>query len=339
MPAVADKSADRQISIPARAIAAVQATGKFEVLLPECYRPMAQRFLSRAELYIATCKNAEKIQKCTVQSLAKAILVGAEYGIAIDGRMGHIVPYGDQATFMPDYKGLVAVGRRHGAFVDAYARIVCENDVFDFGMEDATFHVRYKPNLRDRGEVIGAYALLLFEAGRFVVEWMDEPQIESVRQRSKAKDNGPWVTDWAEMAKKTVLRRAIKTYSDDPEMLSLIDHDDFASGIIEGELPPPKKPARSVESITRLMAPAPPAPEHGPHSDDIDQTPPESPQDASQEPPGLLDGLEGRVNAQTSRGDLEILRKFLLGECQTDAEREAVNAACDKRRGEIKPKG
>jgi recombination protein RecT len=39
---------------------------------------------------------------------------------------------------------------------------------------------------------------------------MTTAQIEAIRSRSKSKDNGPWMTDWVEMAKKTVLRRLFK---------------------------------------------------------------------------------------------------------------------------------
>ena len=39
---------------------------------------------------------------------------------------------------------------------------------------------------------------------------MTVDEVESIRNRSKAKDRGPWVTDYEAMALKTVIRRAAK---------------------------------------------------------------------------------------------------------------------------------
>jgi recombinational DNA repair protein RecT len=43
-------------------------------------------------------------------------------------------------------------------------------------------------------------------------EWcyMTSPQIRRIQSRSPAGGSGPWVTDWEEMAKKTVIRRLFK---------------------------------------------------------------------------------------------------------------------------------
>ena len=47
------------------------------------------------------------------------------------------------------------------------------------------------------------------ESGGVNPEILDS-EIELIRSRGRAKDNGPWVTDWNEMAKKTVFRRLSK---------------------------------------------------------------------------------------------------------------------------------
>src|SRR5690606_24226381 len=40
---------------------------------------------------------------------------------------------------------------------------------------------------------------------------MTRAEIDSIRKRSRAAARGPWVTDYAVMAKKTMLRRLLKT--------------------------------------------------------------------------------------------------------------------------------
>ena len=46
--------------------------------------------------------------------------------------------------------------------------------------------------------------------GGFVFETMTKREIDSVRDRSKAKSYGPWVTDYEAMALKTVIRRSFR---------------------------------------------------------------------------------------------------------------------------------
>jgi phage RecT family recombinase len=214
----------------------VLANGCFANMLPACYRESANRWIQRGKLYINASKNRDKLLACTVPSLVRAFLQGAEQGIPIDGKLGYLVPYGTEATFMASYIGLVAVARRHNLVTDAYARIVRQRDEFDLSMEDGIFKVRFRPHIgSDAGEVIGTFAILMFPGKRCVADFMSSEEIEGIRKRSKAGSSGPWVTDWAEMAKKTVLRRTIKTYVDDPEVLAMLDADDRDHGIIDAE--------------------------------------------------------------------------------------------------------
>ncbi len=245
-------------SVSARVIAAVEHTGQFDQLLPAPYRSMAQRMLQRARLYIANSPNRDKIQACTIPSLVTAILEAGAMGLVLDGKMAHIVPFNckvkdesgkdrweSRATFMPEYKGIINVARRHGTIVDGFAHHVHRNDIFKRALVNGKWLVEYEPQLEDRGDYMGTFATLIFDGGRFVCEYMTEEEIQLVRNRSKSKDNGPWVTDFGEMAKKTVLKRAIKTYADDPEVLDLLDQDNAVCGLVEAE-------ATSSEPLPKL---------------------------------------------------------------------------------------
>jgi phage RecT family recombinase len=229
-------AARNSLSVPDRVVDALMDGNRFAQMLPESYRGSAARWINRGKLYLLTCKQSAKLQQCSPTSLVRAFLQGAEQGIPIDGKLGYLVPYGTEATFMASYIGLVAVARRHNLVTDGYARIVRQRDEFDLSMDDGIFKVRFRPHIgSDAGEVIGAFAILMFPGKRCVADFMSSEEIEAIRRRSKAGSSGPWVTDWAEMAKKTVLRRTIKTYVDDPDVLAMLDADDRDHGIIDAE--------------------------------------------------------------------------------------------------------
>ena len=52
---------------------------------------------------------------------------------------------------------------------------------------------------------------------------MTKADVDAIRKRSKASGSGPWVTDYSEMGKKTVLRRMSKRWPLAPELAGAID--------------------------------------------------------------------------------------------------------------------
>ncbi len=191
-------------------------------LLPEHLKPSAERFVKRAALYFA---QRNDLQACSPASFILCVLQGAEVGLAIDGRLAHAIPYAKEAKFQCDYKGLVAVCRRNKVILDCYARIVCENDQYDAWEEDGTCRLIHRVHVNQpRGPVIGAYAKLILPHGIWRFEWMDITDINRIKARARSK-SGPWVTDEDEMRKKTVLKRCLKTYLDDPDINRLLEVD------------------------------------------------------------------------------------------------------------------
>jgi len=99
------------------------------------------------------------------------------------------------------------------------AELVKELDVFEYhGMGKEPLH-RFNP-FKDRGAVLGAYCVAKTHDEEFIIEMMPIDEIYSIRDRSEAwkaylRDNAkknPWVTDESEMIKKTVIKRAYKSW-------------------------------------------------------------------------------------------------------------------------------
>ena len=214
---------------------------KLQEVLPEAIKGDAARLAKRAML---TFSRSENLQKCTPQSFIRCVLQAAEMGLAIDGKLCHAVPYDvnvgtrdkpcweKQAQCQPDYKGLIAIAKRSGQIADTYGRVVYRNDQFDHGRSATECVLRHTYELgSDRGEPIGAYAVVKLPNGDWNYELMDIAELDAIRGRSKSYSSkygpgGPWVTDPDQMRIKTVIRRALKLYCDDPGLVRAMELDD-----------------------------------------------------------------------------------------------------------------
>ena len=221
-----------------------------EQILPDACKGQAERLVKRALFYFATAKS-DRLRKCTPASFVTCVVQAAEIGLPLDGRLGHAVPYGTEASFQPDYKGLVVLARRTGQIKDAYGDVVCENDHFKHGREGPESVLEHTYQIgQPRGKVIGAYCVIKFPGGDWRYEIMDADELDKIRKRSKASGAGPWVTDTDQMRIKTVLKRGLKLYCDDPSMVRALELDDA-----EYERPEAKPKVAKSDLMERLERP------------------------------------------------------------------------------------
>lgn len=168
-------------------------------------------------------KNA-KLQACTQTSLLGCIMDCAALGLEPDGRRAHLIPYGDKCTLIVDYKGLVELAMNAGDVSNIHADIICENDDFSYNKGVVETH---KINFRSpRGGMYGVYCIITMKDGGTKSEVMTKDEVDAIRARSRSKNDGPWVTDYNEMAKKTVFRRASKWIKLSPELRDKVERDD-----------------------------------------------------------------------------------------------------------------
>lgn len=172
---------------------------------------------------LTTMTKTPKLAQCTQESFFNALLSLSQLGLEPDGRRAHLIPYGNQCQLIVDYKGLVELAMRSGNVSNIHADIVCENDTFEYDKGEIKVHkIDFK---QPRGEMYAAYAICRFKDGTEKTEVMTKEEVEAIRKRSKAGSAGPWVTDWNEMAKKTVFRRLSKWLPLSPEQRDVLDHD------------------------------------------------------------------------------------------------------------------
>lgn len=209
---------------------------------------------------ITALTRTPKLAECSKESFFKCLLDLSAMGLEPDGRRAHLIPYGKECTLVVDYKGTAELVMRSGLVGSIHADKVCENDAFDVDRGQVTKHkIDYR---KPRGAAYAYYCLVKFKDGSEKSEVMTKEEVEAIRKRSRAGSSGPWVTDFDEMAKKTVFKRASKWLSLSPEIRLALEHDDddrLASNTLRDAAPQPAftKPqpeAVEVES-TRTDAP------------------------------------------------------------------------------------
>ena len=166
----------------------------------------------------AISANAQ-LQKCEQNSFLGAMMQAAQLGVEPNTPLGqaYILPYFDHGTlkaqFQLGYKGLIDLAYRSGEVSIIDAQVVYENDEFDYelGLEPK---LKHKPALKNRGNPMLYYAMFRTKSGGFGFQVMSYEDCKKHSEKySKAVQKGdfsPWTNNFDEMAKKTVLKKALK---------------------------------------------------------------------------------------------------------------------------------
>lgn len=179
------------------------------------------RFIAAAKTALLTVPG---LVDCDRQSVVLACMRAASDGLVPDGKDAVLVvgrskrdgQWVNVAQYWPMSQGLQKVAFRSGLVTRLEPRLVREGDQFEltFGTEPGVIH---KPLYDGKAhDIVGAYCVASMKGGGAFVEWMEVGEIVGIMRRSKSWDReknqpkGPWLTDFGEMARKTVLRRCLK---------------------------------------------------------------------------------------------------------------------------------
>jgi recombination protein RecT len=173
------------------------------------------------------------------RTLFAAATKAAQMGLLPDGREGAIVTFKDQAQWMPMVAGIMKLVRNSGEISTWSVQAVYENDQFDFCLGDEE-HITHKPNLANRGKLIAVYSIVTMKDGEKSREVMSVEDVLAIKARSRSGNSGPWVSDFAEMAKKTVIRRHSKRLPLSTDIDGVLKEDD------ELFMPEPAAPAQDA---------------------------------------------------------------------------------------------
>lgn len=253
---------------------------QFAMALPKHVNP--EKFI---RVVMTAIQTTPSLLEADRRTLFGAAMRASQMGLLPDGREGAIVTFKNQAQFMPMVAGIMKMVRNSGEISTWSVQAVYDNDSFDFALGDDE-HITHKPALSNRGKIIAVYSIVTMKDGEKSREVMSVEDVEAIRKRSRSGQAGPWVSDFSEMAKKTVVRRHSKRLpmstdlddalrSDDelfmpsetPTAVStgaIVDHED-QSGSKSAKVP--------TKRASRLQKVAEQAPETPSHDEDgvIDQ--------------------------------------------------------------------
>lgn len=189
------------------------------------------------------------LQQCTAESAMAAVVNIANIGLTLNpaAQQAYLVARYNrkkecfECTLMPGYRGFLHLLVSSGGVKHVIANLVYDKDEFELEPTNEQRPVRHRPYLRrDKGELIGGYALATLPDNSRVVEWMPIEDINDIRDNSdaykRAVEKGfptPWIQNYSEMCRKTLIRRIQKylptTYSDSVNTAIELDNADYSA--------------------------------------------------------------------------------------------------------------
>lgn len=159
-----------------------------------------------------------KVATANKGSLQAAILNVAAIGLSLNPakKQAYLVPRGGKVCLDASYMGLCDIATASGQIKWVQARIVRKSDKFiDNGPGEKPTH-EYSPFATDeeRGPFVGVYCVAKTADGDYLTGTMTASEVNDIKARSETgkKNTGPWVTDFFEQAKKTIVRRDYKMW-------------------------------------------------------------------------------------------------------------------------------
>jgi recombination protein RecT len=267
---------------------AVQLRGLVE---SDAYKKRFNELLrDRAPQFVASMVQlvnaSQQLQNCDPHSIIAAAITAAAMDLPIEKNLGfaHIVPYGNQASFQIGYKGLIQLAVRTGKYRFLNYCVVYDGELIDYNK--MTGQVVIDPKKKVSEKVLGYAAYFQLVNGYEHAEFWYAQEVEEHAQRFsqayRMKKQTPWLTDFNEMALKTVIKSLLSHWG----ILSIemqraviedqsvrVDVDSPASYPDNDGTADPKKPDMGVplslmppvggQSETLPPPPAPPAPRRG----------------------------------------------------------------------------
>lgn len=199
---------------------------------PEIARALPKHVTAErmSRIALTALRTNPKLGDCTPGSFLGSVLSAAQLGLEPNTPLGHcyLIPYKRECTLQLGYQGMLELARRSGMVRAIYAYAVRDRDEFSYelGLDPTVKHVPAKDDEREKRPITHVYAVAKLKDGEPVFTVMTRAQVEEIRRRSRAANDGPWVTDWEQMALKTAIRRLYKWLPKSAEIANAVALDE-----------------------------------------------------------------------------------------------------------------
>lgn len=193
---------------------------------------MTQRGLTKEQVAkeisfaVQIINKSNQLQNATMESKQAAVLNVAQCGLTLNPvmKLAYLVPRwskeGTQCCLEPSYQGLVKLLTDAGSVKTVQCQLVYAQDTFEFNAGDFNNPITHTSNpfSKNRGELVGVYALAVLSSGIKQAETMSIDEVYKIRDTSeswkafeaKKIKSCVWSDHEGEMMRKTVLRRIVK---------------------------------------------------------------------------------------------------------------------------------
>lgn len=192
---------------------------------------------------ISLYNSDNKFQNVDGYSVVNSALLAATLDLPINKEFGFawIIPYGKQAQFQVGYKGYIQLALRTGQYEHLNVIEIYEGELKSFNRLTEDIILDLDDSNNEEKRIVGyAFYMKLLNGFEKTIYWSKEKVEAHAKKFSKTYKNGPWQTDFNEMAKKTVLKSGLTKWGIlSVEMQKAIEADQAAIN----------KPISSIENL------------------------------------------------------------------------------------------
>jgi recombination protein RecT len=164
---------------------------------------------------ITLYNTSDSLKRCSPTGIIQAGLNAVKYNFPLDNGLGfcYVVPYKGYAQFQVGWRGYVQLAQRTGQYLCINVTDIKQGEYLGFDIASGRPRLGEPAENREELPDVGYLAYFKLLNGAEYYYYQTRQQIEAFKNRySPAANCGPWVSNFSEMAKKTVLKHLLKNF-------------------------------------------------------------------------------------------------------------------------------